>query len=71
MLLPTHIHLNRFSAGTSADPLFMGIGVRYKVTKVSVNCEYFYALSTMTESHQNMLSVGVDIETGGHVFPYI
>ena len=47
----------------------MGIGGRYKVTKkVSVNSEYFYALSTMTESHQNMLSVGVDIETGGHVF---
>ena len=22
----------------------------------------------MIESHQNMLSVGVDIETGGHVF---
>ena len=69
VLLPTHIHLNRFSAGTSADPLFMGVGGRYKVTKkVSVNGEYFYALSTMTESHQNMLSVGVDIETGGHVF---
>ena len=69
VLLPTHIYLNRFSANISGDPLFMGIGGRYKVTKkVSVNSEYFYALSTMTESHQNMLSVGVDIETGGHVF---
>tara|TARA_B100001741_G_scaffold313849_1_gene322748 strand:+ start:29354 stop:30202 length:849 start_codon:yes stop_codon:yes gene_type:complete len=69
VLLPTHIHLNRFFAGTSADPLFMGVGGRYKVTKkVSVNGEYFYALSPMTELHQNMLSVGVDIETGGHVF---
>lgn len=69
VLLPTHIHLNSYSAGTSADPLFMGVGGRYKVTKkVSVNGEYFYALSTMTELHQNMLSVGVDIETGGHVF---
>ena len=69
VLLPTHIHLNRFSAGTTADPLFIGLAGRYKVTKkVSVNFEYFYTLSTMSESHQNMLSVGVDIETGGHVF---
>jgi hypothetical protein len=69
VILPTHIHLNSFESATSADPLFMGVGGRYKVTKkVSVNGEYFYALSTMTESHQNMLSVGVDIETGGHVF---
>ncbi len=69
VILPTHIHLNRYSAGTSADPLFIGAGGRYKVTKkISVNGEYFYALSTMTELHQNMLSVGVDIETGGHVF---
>lgn len=69
VILPTHIHLNFFESGTSADPLFIGAGGRYKVTKkVSVNGEYFYSLSTMTESHQNMLSVGVDIETGGHVF---
>ena len=69
VILPTHIHLNFFEPGTSADPLFIGVGGRYKVTKkVSVNGEYFYSLSTMTESHQNMLSVGVDIETGGHVF---
>ena len=69
VILPTHIHLNLYSAGTSADPLFIGAGGRYKVTKkISVNGEYFYALSTMTETHQNMLSVGVDIETGGHVF---
>ena len=69
VILPTHIHLNSFESATSADPLFIGVGGRYKVTKkVSVNSEYFYALGTMTESHQNMLSVGVDIETGGHVF---
>jgi hypothetical protein len=69
VLLPTHIHLNRFNEGTVADPLFIGIGGRYKVSKkISVNSEYFYALSDMLENHQNMLSVGVDIETGGHVF---
>ena len=69
VLLPTHVHLNRYNQYTSADPLFMGIGGRYKVTKkTSVNGEYFYALSDMIENHKNMLSIGVDIETGGHVF---
>ena len=69
VLLPTHVHLNRYNEGTSADPIFMGLGGRYKVSKkISVNGEYFYALSDMIENHQNMLSFGVDIETGGHVF---
>jgi len=69
IVLPTHIHLNSFAAGTSADPLFLGLGGRYKISKrVTVNGEYFYALSEMTTAHQNMLALGVDIETGGHVF---
>ncbi len=69
VILPTHIHLNSFEAGTSADPLFIGLGGRYKVSKkISVNGEYFNALSEMKENHVNMLSLGVDIETGGHVF---
>jgi hypothetical protein len=69
VVLPTHIHLNRFAANSSADPLFLGLGGRYKITKkISINGEYFYALSEMSQDHQNMLSFGVDIETGGHVF---
>jgi hypothetical protein len=69
IVLPTHVHLNTFAFGTSADPLFLGLGGRYKLSKrVTVNGEYFYALSEMPLTHQNMLSVGFDIETGGHVF---
>lgn len=69
ILLPTHVHLNQFVANTSADPLFFGVGCRYKITKkISVNSEYFNALSNMAEDYQNMLSFGIDIETGGHVF---
>ena len=69
LILPTHIHLNTFESGTSADPLFFGLGGRYKLSKrVTVNAEYFHALSDMVEAHKNMLSVGFDIETGGHVF---
>ena len=69
IFLPTHVHLNTFAFGTSADPLFLGLGGRYKLSKrVTVNGEYFYALSEMPLTHQNMLSLGFDIETGGHVF---
>ena len=69
VILPTHMHLNSYEAGTSADPLFIGLGGRYKVSKkISVNGEYFNALSEMKENNVNMLSLGVDIETGGHVF---
>ncbi len=69
IVLPTHVHLNTFAFGTSADPLFLGLGGRYKLSKrVTVNGEYFYALSEMPLTHQNMLSLGFDIETGGHVF---
>lgn len=69
VILPTHVHINLYDFGTSADHLFLGVGGRYKITKkISVNGEYFYAFSDMKENHQNMLSLGVDIETGGHVF---
>jgi hypothetical protein len=71
ILWPTHLHLNVFSQTESltSDPLFFGFGGRFKVSKkVSLNSEYFLALSEMKDDHQNMLSLGFDIETGGHVF---
>lgn len=66
-VLPTHLHL--VSEGEANDPLFMGMGGRYKLRKrVSINGEYFYGLSQMSEAHTNVLSLGFDIETGGHIF---
>lgn len=69
ILLPTHIHKNRVEFGQPSDPLFLGFGGRYKITKkVSVNGEYFYPLTEMTENYNKLLSLGFDVETGGHVF---
>ncbi len=69
VLLPTHIHRNLVPNGQPFDPLFLGFGGRYKITKkVSINGEYFYALKELFPEHKNMLSLGFDIETGGHVF---
>ena len=51
----------------------MGFGARYKLSKrLSLNAEYFYTLNpnakVMETRYYNSASVGIDIETGGHVF---
>jgi len=48
----------------------MGIGGRYKISKrVSINADYAYNFNrSSTSLYQNPFTIGVDIETGGHVF---
>lgn len=79
-LTPTHIHYNLVP--TTAEPndvIAVGIGGRLKLTnRISLNAEYFYRLpgtelagyptATGVQPYTNSLSLGFDIETGGHVF---
>jgi hypothetical protein len=73
-LTPTYIHRNIVPTEVERNDLFaMGIGGRYKLTKrVSFNVEYYYVYransSSLPITYYNPLSVGIDIETGGHVF---
>ncbi len=73
-LTPTYIHRNLVPTEVERNDLFaMGIGGRYKLTKrVSFNVEYYYVYransSSLPVTYYNPLSVGIDIETGGHVF---
>jgi hypothetical protein len=61
---------------TELDPndLFsMGAGARMKLSKrISINVEYYYVLPPMndfrSEKTYDPISIGFDIETGGHVF---
>lgn len=48
----------------------LGVGGRYKISKrVSINIDYGIHLNRNSNSvYNNPLSIGVDIETGGHVF---
>jgi hypothetical protein len=81
-LTPTYIHKNLVPLSTDHnDQLSVGIGGRIKVAKrTSLNVEYFYQIPefintyeiSVSESakYENCLSVGVDIETGGHVFQF-
>ena len=52
------------------NQILLGIGGRYKLTKrLSVNMDYVYNFSKNTNSlYKNPLTIGVDIETGCHVF---
>ena len=69
-LTPTHIHRNLVELESiNNDYLALGLGGRYKLTKrVSLNAEYFHQLERPNENFTNSLSLGFDIETGGHVF---
>ncbi len=70
-LTPTYIHRNMVPSGSDPhDIVALGIGGRMKVSPhVSINGEYFYNFNPI-ESIQphNVLSLSLDIETGGHVF---
>jgi opacity protein-like surface antigen len=70
-LTPSFIHYNFVELKTDQNNVFdIGAGGRYKITKhTSVNIEYHYLLPGETANNFiNSLSIGVDIETGGHVF---
>jgi hypothetical protein len=69
-LIPSFIHRNLVKSLSDAhDQWTLGVGGRYKVTsRASINAEYHYALAGLPTDHVNSLSLGMDIETGGHVF---
>lgn len=83
LLAPTYIHENLATRsrevlgnGTvinhdeDANQYALGLGGRYKISnRVSINADYGVHLNRNTNSiYRNPLSIGVDIETGGHVF---
>jgi len=67
-LVPTIVHYNLIQIKNELnDKYALGIGGRQKITKrISINAEYFYQLND--KRNNNVLSLGFDIETGGHVF---
>lgn len=70
-LMPTIVHYNLVTGATDPNDIFaLGAGGRMKLSKrVSVNVEYYYQLDEFKlPGTTNSLSVGFDIETGGHVF---
>ncbi len=83
LLAPTFIHENLATRSTvlqsdgttefydeDNNQFALGIGGRYKLTqRWSLNMDYGWHLNRNSNSiYKNPLSIGVDLETGGHVF---
>jgi hypothetical protein len=74
---PSYLHQNLVVGPSDPNDLFaLGAGSRIKLSKrISINAEYFYLFKpdneTLTTAIYNPLSLGIDIETGGHVFQII
>lgn len=72
---PSWVHFNLVpSPQDKNDIVTLGIGGRMKVTKrISINAEYNYLPpnQVVTDTVHSSLSLGFDIETGGHVFQFV
>jgi hypothetical protein len=67
-LMPTVLHRNFVTQGEHNDLYAGGIGGRIKLSKrISLNVDYYYVFDRLS-GLRNPLSLGIDIETGGHVF---
>ena len=72
-LTPSYVHRNLVPTELDPNDVFaLGAGARIKLTKrISFNAEYYYIANPKTylsKQIYNPLSLGFDIETGGHVF---
>lgn len=70
-LMPSYLHYNLVTNASDPNDAFaMGVGGRVKLNKrIAVTFEYYYNIpGYKLAGFNNPLSLGVDIETGGHVF---
>ena len=73
---PTYVHLNMVATEVDPNDVWaVGLGARFKLTKrISVNAEYYYIIPPVNDFRSTTtyhpLSIGFDIETGGHVFQF-
>ena len=80
-LLPTYIHYNRVGFGDWNDTFGAGIGGRVKVSKrFALIADYYYVIRKNSVKNffkdnglplYNPLGIGLEMETGGHVFQLI
>ncbi len=69
-VMPGVVHRNLVELANDPNDLInVGVGGRVKLSKrVAINGEYFHVLRDESALFTNSLSLGFDIETGGHVF---
>ncbi len=73
-VMPTFLHFNRAeTVDTPNNMVALGVGGRMKLSKrLSISGEYYYAdfNRPASSNYHNSLALGLDIETGGHVFQF-
>jgi len=76
-IVPSWVHYNLVTTKNDQNDIaVIGFGGRYKLGKrVSINAEYNYRIqanpnATNLNQYHNSFSIGVDLETGGHVFQF-
>jgi len=69
-LTPTVVHKNLVQLQTNPNDIIgLGVGGRLKLNKrMALTWDYTHVLNGLPTGYYNPLSVGIDIETGGHVF---
>lgn len=70
-LMPTLVHKNYVTQSIESNDQFaVGFGGRIKLTRsIALTGEYYYNVSRISGSpYYDAMSLGIDIETGGHVF---
>jgi hypothetical protein len=73
-LMPSFVHKNTVDQAIEINDQFaMGFGGRVKVSRmVSITSEYYYRFNVpQTNPYYNSFGIGVDLETGGHVFQIV
>lgn len=68
-LVPTQVHYNIVPTKATPNDLYsVGLGFRARFSgRVNLTGEYYYQI-TQLHGYYNSMSLGFDIETGGHVF---
>lgn len=68
---PTLVHHNLVPLHTQSNDIYaLGVGARLKVSKrIAITCDYYHNFNGLVKDvNYDPLSIGFDIETGGHVF---
>ena len=66
---PMWVHSNMPVIGTNKDLFSIGGGARYKFSrKLAATVDFHHVFNTLIPQNRDPLSIGLDIETNGHIF---
>lgn len=69
MVAPMYAHFNRFGSAGSSDLLSVGLGSSIRLSnRFALTTEYYPVIGDRIEGTKNAFALGLNIQTGGHVF---